>query len=166
MDHAWTLPNRVFHTIFFTGVNEILLCTVEDFICAVNEVNMINSAQVAFGNMDHKFRNIVPPLLFILLDFFHKRVIHHHMYEMCIYDTVRFGQLKKDLPGITNTMLTKSLRELEEDGLIHREQFNEIPPHVEYSLTEMGRDLLPVFYAIMNWGFKHEEELYGNTEDK
>ena len=88
------------------------------------------------------------------------------MYEMCIYDTVRFGQLKKDLPGITNTMLTKSLRELEEDGLIHREQFNEIPPHVEYSLTEMGRDLLPVFYAIMNWGFKHEEELYGNAEDK
>ena len=88
------------------------------------------------------------------------------MYEMCLYDTVRFGQLKKDLPGITNTMLTKSLRELEEDGLIHREQFNEIPPHVEYSLTEMGRDLLPVFYAIMNWGFKHEKELYGNPEDR
>ena len=43
------------------------------------------------------------------------------MYEMCIYDKVRFGQLKKDLPGITNTMLTKSLRELEEDGLVHRE---------------------------------------------
>ena len=64
------------------------------------------------------------------------------------------------------SVMTKSLRELEEDGLIHREQFNEIPPHVEYSLTEMGRDLLPVFYAIMNWGFKHEEELYGNTEDK
>jgi len=63
-------------------------------------------------------------------------------------------------------MLTKSLRELEDDGLIHREQFNEIPPHVEYSLTEMGRDLMPVFYSIMNWGFKHEKELYGNTEDK
>ena len=76
------------------------------------------------------------------------------MYEMCIYDTVRFGQLRKDLPGITNTMLTKALRELEEDGLISRKQFNEIPPHVEYSLTEMGRDLLPVFYAIMNWAVK------------
>jgi len=88
------------------------------------------------------------------------------MYEMCIYDTVRFGQLKKYLPGITNTMLTKSLRELEEDGLIHREQFNEIPPHVEYSLAEMGRDLLPVFYAIMNCGFKYEEKLYSNGEDK
>ena len=74
------------------------------------------------------------------------------MYELCIYDRVCFGQLKKDLPGITNTMLTKSLRELEEDGLVHREQFNEVPPHVEYSLTDMGNDLLPVFYAIMNWG--------------
>ena len=61
-------------------------------------------------------------------------------------------------------MLTKALRELEGDGLISREQFNEIPPHVEYSLTEMGRDLLPVFYAIMNWGFQHEKELYGKTE--
>ena len=83
------------------------------------------------------------------------------MYELCIYETVRFSQLKKDLPDITNTMLTKSLRELEDDGLIKREQFNEIPPHVEYSLTEMGKDLLPVFYSIMNWGFKHEKELYG-----
>ena len=82
------------------------------------------------------------------------------MYEMCIHDTVRFGQLKKDLPGITNTMLTKSLRELEDDGLIRREQFNEIPPHVEYSLTQMGKDLIPVFYAIMNRGFQHENELY------
>ena len=88
------------------------------------------------------------------------------MYEMCIYDTVRFGQLKKDLPGITNTMLTKGLRELEDDGLITRKQFNEIPPHVEYSLTEMGRDLLPVFYAIMNWGFKYDKELYGDIESR
>ena len=88
------------------------------------------------------------------------------MYEMCIHNTVRFGQLKKELPGITNTMLTKALRELEEDGLISRKQYNEIPPHVEYSLTEMGRDLLPVFYAIMNWGFQHEKELYGKAKAK
>ena len=88
------------------------------------------------------------------------------MYELCIYDSVRFGQLKKDLPGITNTMLTKSLRELEDDGLVTRVQFNEVPPHVEYSLSDMGKDLFPVFYSIMNWGFKHEKEIYEAKEDK
>ena len=75
----------------------------------------------------------VTPLLVMLQGRWKSQV----MYEMCMYDTVRFGRLKKDLPGITNTMLTKALRELEEDGLISREQFNEIPPHVEYSLTEV-----------------------------
>lgn len=79
------------------------------------------------------------------------------LYAMCIYDVIRFGELKKELPGITNTMLTSSLRELEADGLIDREQFNEIPPRVEYSFTEKGRDLMPVFYAMMNWGFKYIE---------
>ncbi len=86
------------------------------------------------------------------------------VYELCIYDSVRFGQFKKDLLGITNTMMTKALRELEEDGLVDRKQFNEIPPHVEYSLSSMGQDLLPVFYAIMNWRFKHEDELYKKSK--
>lgn len=80
------------------------------------------------------------------------------LYELCIHDTVRFGVLKKELPGITNTMLTNSLRELEADGFINRVQFNEIPPHVEYSFTERGRDLMPIFYEIMVWGFKHERD--------
>ncbi len=88
------------------------------------------------------------------------------LYDMCLYDTVRFGQLKKDLPGITNTMLSKSLRELENDGLIQRKQFNEIPPHVEYSFTSIGRDLLPVFYEVMNWGFQHEDELYPEKKER
>lgn len=80
------------------------------------------------------------------------------LYEMCIYDTVRFGQIKKDLPDITNAMLANTLRELEADGFISRVQFNEIPPHVEYSLTDKGRDLQPIFYAMMVWGFKHEDD--------
>ena len=104
----------------------------------------------------------VTPLLVMLQGRWKSQIV----YEMCIYDTVRFGQLKKDLSGITNTMLSKSLRELEEDGLIQRKQFNEIPPHVEYSFTPMGKDLLPVFYAIMNWGFLHEQELYGEDGNK
>ena len=85
-------------------------------------------------------------------------VYKRQLYELCIHDTVRFGTLKKELPGITNTMLTNSLRELERDGFINRVQFNEIPPHVEYSFTERGRDLMPIFYQIMLWGFKHEKD--------
>lgn len=71
------------------------------------------------------------------------------LYELCIHDTVRFVTLKRELPGITNTMLSNSLRELERDGFINRVQFNEIPPHVEYSFTKMGHDLMPIFYHIM-----------------
>ena len=77
------------------------------------------------------------------------------IYDLCIKEPLRFGELKKRLDGITNTTLSNALRELEEDGLVHREQFNEIPPHVEYSLTEKGRDLLPIFYAIAKWGLKY-----------
>ena len=65
------------------------------------------------------------------------------------------GELKKMLKPITNTMLTNALKELEGDGLVHREQYNEIPPRVEYSLTEKGTDLLPIFYAISQWGMKY-----------
>ena len=101
----------------------------------------------------------VTPLLVMLRGKWKAQVL----YEFCIYDRVRFGQLKKDLPDITNTMLSSTLRELEQDGLIFREQFNEIPPRVEYGFTEMGRDLLPVFYEIMRWGFKHEDEVFGES---
>ena len=80
------------------------------------------------------------------------------LYELCCCGTMRFGELKRALEGITNTMLTSTLRELEADGLIDREQFNEIPPHVEYALSEKGTDLMPVFYAMMNWGLKYEKE--------
>lgn len=80
------------------------------------------------------------------------------LYELCCNDTVRFSQLKKALEGVTNAALTRALRELEADGFIVREQFNEIPPHVEYALAERGQDLLPIFYEIMRWGFKHERD--------
>ena len=59
------------------------------------------------------------------------------------------------LEGVTNSALTNALRELEKDGLLLRMQYNEIPPHVEYSLTPKGEELLPVFYAIAVWGLKY-----------
>lgn len=77
------------------------------------------------------------------------------LYELCIKEPIRFGELRKNMDGITNTMLTSSLRELERDELVSRVQFNEIPPHVEYSLTEKGRALLPVFYEMTKWGFRY-----------
>ena len=93
----------------------------------------------------------VTPVLLLLQGKWKSQVL----YELCVNDIVRFGQLKKNLPSITNTMLTSTLRELEADGVIVRKQFNEIPPHVEYSFSQKGRDLMPIFYAMMNWGFKY-----------
>lgn len=77
------------------------------------------------------------------------------LYELCIKEPIRFSELRKMIAGITNTMLTASLRELEQDELVSRVQFNEIPPRVEYSLTEKGRALLPVFYEMTRWGLKY-----------
>lgn len=73
-------------------------------------------------------------------------------------ERMRFGQLARGVQGITNTMLSNCLRELEHDGIIRREQFNEIPPHVEYSLTETGRTLSSVLLAMANWGLAQEKE--------
>lgn len=81
----------------------------------------------------------------------------HIIYALCKQPSCRFGQLKKAVPRITNTMLTSTLRDLEKLGIVHREQFNEIPPRVEYSLTEKGRALLPVFTELARWGENHLE---------
>ena len=74
------------------------------------------------------------------------------MYHLLRNDTLRFGQLKKVLPGITNTVLANTLKKFERAGVVNRIQFNEIPPHVEYSLTELGKLLLGVFYELAKWG--------------
>lgn len=84
----------------------------------------------------------------------------HVLYELCSHESCRFGELKCAIPRITNTMLSATLKDLEQQGIIHREQFNEIPPHVEYSLTEKGRALLPVFTELARWG-----EKYGGQEN-
>ena len=66
--------------------------------------------------------------------------------------TKRFNELRQGLPTITQHMLTASLRELEADGLVSRVVYAEVPPRVEYSLTEKGRSLYEVFVALGNWG--------------
>lgn len=82
----------------------------------------------------------------------------HIIYELCKKPSCRFSELKKAVPKITNTMLTTTLRDLEQFGIVHREQFNEVPPHVEYSLTEKGKALLPVFTELAKWGENHLEK--------
>ena len=77
------------------------------------------------------------------------------LYELCRHPALRFGEIKKAIPYVTNTMLTSTLRDLEKLGIVSREQFNEIPPRVEYSLTDSGKDLFPVFYEIAKWSEKH-----------
>ncbi len=64
----------------------------------------------------------------------------------------RFNELQKLFPDITQTMLTKQLRELENDNFIHREVYKEVPPKVEYSLTPMGKDFFPIIEQMNNWG--------------
>lgn len=67
-------------------------------------------------------------------------------------DVVRFNELKRDISGITNTMLSNSLHELESDQLVIRNQYNEMPLRVEYELTDKGKSLLPLLYELFNWG--------------
>ena len=59
------------------------------------------------------------------------------------------------MPVVTQRMLTQHLRELEADGVIHRDVKEKVPPHVEYSLTDLGQTLLPVLSAMANWGYAH-----------
>ena len=66
--------------------------------------------------------------------------------------TMRFSELRKKIPDITEKMLSLQLKALEDDGIIRREVFPEVPLRVEYSLTDFGRSLIPVLEAIAKWG--------------
>lgn len=86
-----------------------------------------------------------------LIDGKWKGVILYHLLR----ETMRFNALRRLLPNVTQRMLTMQLRELEEDGFIHREVFAQVPPKVEYSMTAHGRTLEPVVMALKDWGEAH-----------
>lgn len=67
---------------------------------------------------------------------------------------LRYGELRKTLYDITPKMLTQTLRELEDDGLVNRKVYHEVPPKVEYSLTETGKELIPFIDHLRQWGDK------------
>lgn len=74
------------------------------------------------------------------------------LWHLADKETVRYNELKRSVRGVTNMMLTKCLRELEDYGLVIRRQYNEVPPRVEYSLTERGKTLLPALEELYTWG--------------
>lgn len=69
----------------------------------------------------------------------------------------RYSSIKRKLTGITNMMLAQSLKELEAAGMVHREQYNEIPPRVEYTLTDKGKSIIPPLLKLAEWGADMQE---------
>jgi DNA-binding HxlR family transcriptional regulator len=74
------------------------------------------------------------------------------LWELDAHQVRRFAELRRGLPGVSEKMLTQHLREMEEDGLVHREVYAEVPPRVEYSLTEHGRTLNQALGPLGTWG--------------
>ena len=77
------------------------------------------------------------------------------IYMLDLHEVLRYGELKRLLTPITHTMLTTQLKELEKDKLVNRKEYQQIPPKVEYSLTEIGKDLEPVVHQMYEWIIKH-----------
>jgi len=84
-----------------------------------------------------------------------KGVILFHLRD----DVRRFNELRRLIPGVSQRMLTKQLRELEADQIIHREIYRQIPPKVEYSLTNFGRTLTPTLVSLQEWGVEYLEKI-------
>lgn len=77
-----------------------------------------------------------------------KLIVVHNLIE----GPMRFGELRRAIPDITQRMLTLTLRELEQDGIVNRKVFEVVPPHVEYSLTDIGQGLEDVMGSLGDWG--------------
>ena len=80
------------------------------------------------------------------------------LWELNLNETMRFNQLKREIHGITNTMLSNSLQELIDDGLVKRIQYNEMPLRGEYFLTDKGKSLFPILKQITAWGMEQQEK--------
>ena len=76
------------------------------------------------------------------------------LWHIHLNRVLRYGELRRTLPDITTKMLTQTLRELEDDLLVHRKVFHEVPPKVEYTLTEIGNELIPFIAFLKEWGDK------------
>lgn len=92
----------------------------------------------------------------------YKAIILHHLLER----TMRFGELRRLIPQASHKVLTQQLRELESDGIIHREVYPVVPLKTEYSLTDFGKTLIPILTAICDWGRLHMRDYLRDTKDE
>lgn len=88
------------------------------------------------------------------------------LYRLASHQQLRYGELKRTLPNITHKMLSRELKELEAENLVHREEYHQIPPKVEYSLTAKGQTLLPILELMRCWGADNrpDQEDFSATE--
>lgn len=77
------------------------------------------------------------------------------IYVLICMGTVRYGVLKKSIDGITHKMLSAQLKELEKEEIIFRNEYPQVPPKVEYSLSEKGESLIPLIISMCDWGRNH-----------
>lgn len=101
------------------------------------------SVEAAIGLLDGKWKSII-------------------LWHLLSDKVLRFSELRKKIPTITQKVLTRQLRELEEDKIILRKVYAQIPPKVEYSLSDVGISLTPILIALKEWGDNHID-LYGKT---
>jgi DNA-binding HxlR family transcriptional regulator len=83
------------------------------------------------------------------------------LYHLGSERVMRFSELRRSIGAITERMLARQLRELETDGIVHREVYREVPPRVEYSLTDMGEGLVPILKELRDWGARYEHRIVG-----
>ncbi len=86
------------------------------------------------------------------------------LWYLHTHSVLRYGELRRQINGVTAKMLTQTLRELEEDGLISREIFHQVPPKVEYSLAETGKELIPFIMYLNKWGEKQMARSGGGAD--
>ncbi len=89
-------------------------------------------------------------------------LILHHLHE----GTQRFNELQRKMPKMTHATLSSQLKQLETEGLVHREEYPQVPPKVEYSLTEIGEKFAPVLESIRVWGMEYIDYLHRQESER
>lgn len=82
------------------------------------------------------------------------------LWHLAHYQTLHYNELRRHLKGVTNTVLTRCLRELECDAIILRKSNGSVPPSVTYELTDMGKELIPALDRLYQWGDDHKSHIY------